>query len=232
MNIEEYISSGILESYVLGATSPQETDEVEDFARQYPEINAEIEAIRNGLEDFALTFEENPPPNLRDKVLGQLALFSAEEKTNLHSVVETKAITKTVFFRPWMSAAAVILLAVSLAVNMFLFNNLKDTEQKLAAIENQNQAMAVNLQTTQSEYQALQMDVNVLQNPETQAIMLKGMNKAASARVKVYWNKEQQTVLIGMNELPMPPSGMQYQLWIIVDDKPVDAGMIDMHSQK
>ena len=42
MNINDYISSGILEQYVLGDISPQEKKEVECMSHIYPELQEEL----------------------------------------------------------------------------------------------------------------------------------------------------------------------------------------------
>ena len=61
MNIQEYISSGIIESYVLGLASPEERVEFEKMCALYPEL---IEARNN----FELAIEKQafqdsiPPP--------------------------------------------------------------------------------------------------------------------------------------------------------------------------
>ena len=41
-------------------------------------------------------------------------------------------------------------------------------------------------------------------------------------------NKKSKEVFIELHKLPKPETGKQYQLWAIVDGKPVDAGMITM----
>ena len=45
MNTEEYISSGKLELYVAGLLSEKENIQIHNDAKQYPELNKEIEAI-------------------------------------------------------------------------------------------------------------------------------------------------------------------------------------------
>lgn len=50
---KEYIDSGMLELYVLGAASPQEAEEVETKAASDPAVRQEIEAIRESLENYA-----------------------------------------------------------------------------------------------------------------------------------------------------------------------------------
>ena len=45
MNIQEYIASGILETYFLGELSSAEQAEVEKNVAEYPEIRAELDRI-------------------------------------------------------------------------------------------------------------------------------------------------------------------------------------------
>ncbi len=44
----------------------------------------------------------------------------------------------------------------------------------------------------------------------------------------VYWDSRSKDVYLLVNNLPKPASQKQYQLWAIVDGKPVDAGMVDL----
>lgn len=53
INPAEYIASGILELYMLGATSAEENREVEELAAAYPEIRNELDAISIALEEYA-----------------------------------------------------------------------------------------------------------------------------------------------------------------------------------
>ena len=42
----------------------------------------------------------------------------------------------------------------------------------------------------------------------------------------VYWDTRSKDVYVYTNKLPQAPAGKQYQLWAIVDGKPVDAGLL------
>ncbi|MBI3519836.1 MAG: hypothetical protein HY062_10825 [Bacteroidetes bacterium] len=48
--INDYINSGILELYVLGMTSPEETSEVNKMASLHEEVRTEIEEITRALQ--------------------------------------------------------------------------------------------------------------------------------------------------------------------------------------
>ena len=64
------------------------------------------------------------------------------------------------------------------------------------------------------------------------AIKMNGSSAPASpdrsSLATVYWDTRSKDVYLMVNNLPQPETGKQYQLWAIVDNKPVDAGMLDM----
>ena len=59
-NIREIIESGIIDLYVLGATTPEETVEVEKLAISFPEILNEINLIKSTLTDLSNINKKNP----------------------------------------------------------------------------------------------------------------------------------------------------------------------------
>ena len=77
MNIEEYISSGILEEYALGALSSEEMMEVEAMMAKYPEIKDELNNIELAFEDMAMATAQTPKRNLKSSILD---LIEEEEK--------------------------------------------------------------------------------------------------------------------------------------------------------
>ncbi|RYF96535.1 MAG: anti-sigma factor, partial [Chitinophagaceae bacterium] len=50
-----------------------------------------------------------------------------------------------------------------------------------------------------------------------------------SSIATIYWDKKKAEVFILVNNLPKAPSDKQYQLWAIVDNKPVSAGVFDVN---
>ncbi|MGL4599110.1 MAG: cupin domain-containing protein [Bacteroidia bacterium] len=57
---KEYIESGILELYVLGQTSAEETHEIQQLAQTHSEIRSEIEAIENALVSYSREHAAQP----------------------------------------------------------------------------------------------------------------------------------------------------------------------------
>ena len=63
----------------MGLTSAAETAEVAQWAKQYPEVAAEIEAIQSGLEGYAQTHAVTPDASVKEK------LFAAINTNNMIS---------------------------------------------------------------------------------------------------------------------------------------------------
>ena len=62
MNQKDFIASGIIEQYVLGTSTPEESDAVEGMAVLYPEVQQEMNAIRLALETYAINNSIAPGP--------------------------------------------------------------------------------------------------------------------------------------------------------------------------
>ena len=220
MNTKEYIESGVLESYVLGITTAEESAEVERMFAEHPEVEIELEAIRGTLENYALQYEKQPPAALKGKILA--AVFEEQPlqntRNNIVQLNNTKP-QKSIF----SMAASWALLALSVGANIFFFSNWKNSEDKIVALESQNQIFAQENKAIKASYQE---EVAILQNADFKVIKLLGQEASPSSKALIYFDKVRQEVYLSALNLPEPPKGKQYQLWAIVGVKPVDAGMI------
>ena len=70
--VQEYINSGILEDYVLGFTTPEETQEVAAMSGLHPEIEQQINEISESLQQLSSTAAPKINPTLRTSVLGTI----------------------------------------------------------------------------------------------------------------------------------------------------------------
>lgn len=67
--------------------------------------------------------------------------------------------------------------------------------------------------------------LDILRRADTKIIEMKGLDVSPNAKVLVYWNAQEKATLLSIQNLDQPKQGKQYQLWAIVDKKPVDAGV-------
>lgn len=70
--VNTYINSGILEEYVLGVTTPEETLEIAKMAALHPEIAKEIELISETLMQFSEKMASQLNPLVRTSVLSSI----------------------------------------------------------------------------------------------------------------------------------------------------------------
>jgi hypothetical protein len=133
-------------------------------------------------------------------------------------------------FAKYVAAASLILLAGSVLLNLYLLDQYKKSiaqNKELSAI--QTQVTSTN-QGFKAKLLSYENALNLMKNPLMAIVKLPGMpnSPAPSSMATVYWNTESKDVYLLINELPKPLSDKQYQLWAIVDGKPVDAGTFDM----
>lgn len=235
MNEQEIVSSGLLESYVLGFTSEEENSQVEKWLTQNAEFRKHVEEVRSTLEDYAWEVAQEPPAHLRNQILGSLQSLSQAGKTSANGVSRQPSaapqpglsILRSISgSRNWAAAAAVIVI-LSVMGNILLFRQWKKTEDLVSSLESQNTQLANNLNVQKSSFISIREEIAVLQNPGTKLIKLKGEPVAPTAFAMLYWNDDKSETYLANVQLPSAPNGKQYQLWAIVDGKPVDAGVFD-----
>lgn len=88
--------------------------------------------------------------------------------------------------------------------------------------------MADALKVQQASLQSMGNELQVLADPMVKTIALKGMNSLDKKSAMIHWNMNSHEVYFNASALPKTPDNMQYQLWAIVDGKPVDVGMISV----
>jgi len=229
VDIEKYIASGIIESYVLGIASSDEAQEVEALAAKHPEIKKEIASVRDALESYALAHQKTLPAHLKKKILNEIDKLDSGKENNRAKVIEmdTRREIGSGSSR-WLAAASIALLVLSGTMNLLQFNKLNDANQKIAALESEKSVLANEFNTLKANYTQQENDLAILSNPLNKTIIMKGVEKQPDALASIYWNAETKEVFLAVNNLPKPPADKQYQLWAIVNGKPVDMGVFDV----
>ena len=110
MNIKEYISSGVVESYVLGLLTAQERFEFEKYCEAYPELKEARTAFELALEKQAMENPIVPPADLKQKIASKI--FD-ENKTAPVIPIQSAPSRKFNWAR-FVAAASIVLLAGSI----------------------------------------------------------------------------------------------------------------------
>jgi anti-sigma-K factor RskA len=222
VNVEAYISSGILEAYALGELTEQERVEVEKNLAQYPALRKELALIEEAQENFLMKAGVQPRPALKAKILAAI-----DEQKPAAKVVELKPQEVSVSF--WKMAAAASI-AVALITSYLAFNywsKWKNTESNLAELIAQNQRVAQDYNTVNKRLDDLEKDLKITNNPAFNRVVMKGTPNAPGSMASVYWNESTREVYLSIQDMKELAQENQYQLWAIIDGKPVDAGVFD-----
>jgi anti-sigma-K factor RskA len=221
LNTSEYISSGILESYVLDQLNDEDSAEVRVLALKYPEIQAEIAAIETTLEQYAHNQAKTPPIHLKEKIASELKFNEPQ------AIPITYGYRKKVVPLYWLIAASVALL-ISIGYIFVLDNQLDEVKNELGTVEVDKQYFAGQFETQKTAYDEAKKHLAIIAQNGNKTVILKGLDNAPNAIASIYWNQSSKEVYLNISEIPTPPEDKQYQLWAIVNGKPVDAGIFDL----
>ncbi len=216
MNVQEIISSGLLELYAAGLASEAEQQQVQQWRVQYPEVAAELDAIESGLETYAQANAVTPKAEVKEKLFAQINQQPAAPVVNISA---GRGQEPRFDIWKWAVAASVVLLLGSTVLNITFYNRSETAEAKLAIAEAQ-------VKEASDMAETLKHDMDVVQSKYSLPVALKGMPEMPDAKAKIFWMTNTGDVMIDASNLPDAPAGMQYQFWAIVDNKPVDGGLI------
>ncbi len=222
MNIEEYISSGVLEAYAAGILSDLERKNVEDNLVQYPALRAELLAIEQLQEKFLQKVALRPGTSVKEKLFASLD----------HRDAETKIIPLTTHTNNSLVWKYAVVASLSLAVvtSYLAYSYRERWITSVISLNNliaQNQQIAQDYNVVNNRINQIEKNVQVLNDPSFQRVVMAGTANAPEAKAFVYWNEESKEVYLSLQSMRELSQENQYQLWAIVDGKPVDAGVFD-----
>ncbi len=216
MNVKEYISSGIIESYVLGLASPEEQAEFESMCSQYPEILQARIDFELAMEQEAMQNAVQPPHSMKQKILKAVSPAEAKIVPMTGGGVAVKA-----NWLKWVAAACAVLLAGSLYWNISQYDRNRKLQGTYVGLVKDYDSVALRLTEIEDEIAMIAL------NPNVKMAAMKGMEPSPASFATVYWDTTSKDVYLVVNNLPQPASDKQYQLWALLDGRPIDVGMID-----
>ena len=244
MNAQDYISSGLLEAYVLGSLDLAEAEQVAGAICRFPEVAAEIDNIEALLLRKAESEAVAPPPELQEKIWAAIVASGAvttdgTDSISSASVVEAppsgKPATKVIPLGgrsssrvvSWQAAAIWLALAGSVVANYMLWSGRNADKEQVAALQQQVDTMGQRQHLLASNLDRYRQEAEMMAKPGMQPVVMQSIVKDHPMAATVYWDKAKSEAYVSIQKLPPAPEGMQYQLWAIADGKPVDIGMLD-----
>ncbi|WP_090888994.1 anti-sigma factor [Pedobacter rhizosphaerae] len=236
-NLKAYIESGVLELYVLGDLSPEEALLVEEMAFQHPEVRDEIAAIEATMEEYAIQNAIAPSEDVETRLFEKLGLTDSKLEDDHFQASATYAEEPKVVLMDnsagkvrtlrYALVACVALLVISTAALFITYNKLNDAHDQIASLNLDKQKFAGVVRKLEFQNQGLDNIAAMADSKEWATIRMEGQAYSPSSKMKVYWNKKDKSVLINYiaMDLPKADANHEYQLWALVDGKPVSLGV-------
>jgi anti-sigma-K factor RskA len=229
VNLENYISSGILESYVLGELSPSQNIELESVAEKYPEVRDEILKIEEVFHQIAISNSKVPLPGIKDAIFSRIDTLEGNKDTLDTKIVSidsaTNKIEKSGRGLTYWAAASAALALISTVLAITFYGKWQNSENQLATVIAENSRLAEDYNVVNQNLDKVQRDLAIINQENFQRVELRGLEISPNSLARIYWNENSQEVFLNVATLPEPPADKQYQLWAIVDGNPVDAGV-------
>jgi len=237
-NLKAYIESGVLELYVLGDLSPEEALQVEEIASQYPEVKDEIAAIEHAMERYAMQNAVEPSADVEARLFEKLGIreedeletistspiYSGSEEPKIVRLDNSNGKIRTLRFA---LVACVALLIISTAALFITYSKLNDAHDQIASLNIDKQKFAGVVSQLEYENKGLDNMIAMADSKEWATIRMAGQAFSPKAKMNVYWNKKDKSVLINYVAMDLPKTDAQheYQLWALVNGKPVSLGV-------
>ena len=218
MNLQNFLESGLLESYILGQCSPDERVIVEQMLADHEMARTEKAAIEAALEQYAQARAIAPPEWMRGRILDQINALPPAEKP-------TQPSTGT----NWRNLG-LLALAIAAGIASYLYSNANSRIRKLEAASTQFQQQVQKCEEDRAAAeQAAAAQMASLIDPAFRGIQLKWIDTSMSAPGALgmaFNNPDKGTTYLRLTNLPALSPDQDYQFWVVIkgikDPQPLD----------
>jgi anti-sigma-K factor RskA len=212
LNTENYISSGIIEQYVLGMCNTEEQLEVEQYRISHTDINNAIIQFEKSLEQNLMASTISTNASTDNKILSTLKNLQPQSKLEAKP---TTAIVRNFGYKKYLAAASIALIIASAGFNIYQYKQNKEQEISIANILKNNSATLP------------AGDYKILTDPSIIPVAMYGVPAHAICKCTLYWDKNTGKAYVMVHHLMPAKDGKAYQLWATVEGKKVNLGVIN-----
>jgi anti-sigma-K factor RskA len=210
--IKQFLETDLLEKYLLGTTTNEETLKVERYIAMYPEVNETYDELQDNLAIFAKLHAMETPDGLKNKILDKV---KAEKK--VHS--------KFYKYIAIASCAAFIFASAS----FFFWEQNKTLKEENTIVNNKIKSIEDNIK---QQLEDVRNQFIVLNNPKTKRYTVKGNRKAKELKAIAYINPVKKLSYINVRNIPDLPENQCFQMWAEVNGKMINIGVINEINDK
>ncbi|GAA3564544.1 anti-sigma factor [Snuella lapsa] len=213
--INTFLNSGLLEKYLLGETTSEETEVVEAFISKYPEVQNTYNTMQYNLEVVAKSNAVEAPKSVLDKVLDEIN-------------DTTPVITLKTKYKTWYkySIAASIAALFFAGTSYLFYNQNKKLSEENQVVVDEIFDLRSDIEMNNKKLDDIMYQFKQLNDPETYKYIIQGNSRAKNLKTVAYINPKEKTSMIDVVSLPQLPEEQCYQIWAELQGKMVSLGIL------
>ncbi|WP_458628984.1 RNA polymerase subunit sigma-70 [Winogradskyella sp. PC D3.3] len=220
--LHNFLNSDLLNKYLVGDLSLEQSEEVEHFISTYPEAAQAYEKLQDNLEIIAKAGAVDAP----DYILGDiLESIEAPKDTKVTPLAQNK---KT----PWYSIAASAAAIMFGVTSFMLYQKNVDLNSENNVVVEEIFDLRSDIEKNNSKLEELSRELLKLNNPDSKKYVINGNERAKNLKTVAYINPVEKTSMIDVITLPQLPKEQQYQIWAELQDRMVNLGILDESDRK
>jgi len=220
--IHSFLNSNLLNKYLVGETSFEESKKVEHFIANYPEVASAYEKLQDNLELIAKAGAVDVPNHILTDILESL---DESSDTKVIQLVQNRKM-------PWYSIAASVAAVLFAATSFMLYQKNEKLADENNIIVEEIYDLRNDIQKNNAQLADLSKELNKLNNPDSKRYVINGNERAKNLQTVAYINPIEKTSMIDVITLPQLPKEQYYQIWAELQDRMVNLGILDESDRK
>ena len=204
--IRIFLDTDLLEKYLLGTTTLEESMQVERYIAMYPEVRKTYDELQANLETFAKLYALKTPEGLKAKILNRVKAQNTGRRK----------------FQRYAIAASITALLFA-GSSYFFWNQNQNLQDENVIVNNKIRTLEEDMK---EQLEDVRNQFIVLNNPQTKKYAVNGNKKAKELKAVAYINPVKKLSYINVRSLPNLPDNQCYQMWAEVNGEMVNLGVI------
>ena len=197
--VKIFLEGDLLERYLMGTTSPMETQEAEHYIEKYPKVKETYIELQENLEEYTSSYAVPAPEGLKDEILKQ---------------VRTKPVKNTFSL---LAVAGCVAAAFFGIMSFMIFKQNQELLQDRQLTSNLIEQLNDDIVSNRVSLQSVEEQFMILNNASTEKYVLRGNTKARELETVAYVNSLEKKSYVNVVTLPELTKEQVYQMWAEVD---------------
>jgi Anti-sigma-K factor rskA len=225
LNEQAYIASGAIEACILGIASVEEVD-------YYNEMRSNSEAVKAYADSFELSLEAHhisnnflePKKDLFAAIQHKIDTTKEADNAPVISIAPKVAMHSKSIWKQYGVAASIALLLGSTIFNVILTQKVKSLQTQVTDLAKNN--------TKNSPVINTNAQFAFLKEPTITPIAMYGVGSHGICKCSIYLDATTNKAYFITHHLFNPGPNNDYQLWAMVNGKPISAGIVTLNDDK